>query len=64
MLDLWSLEWYKEHSIKRFEIAYVAEAHAGDELSFYQEKVSDSEYCVRIVRNDGTECCRSRIVFI
>ena len=63
VLDLWPLDCYREHHIKRFEIAYVAEAHAGDELSFYREKVSDSEYCVRIVRTDGTECCRSRIIF-
>lgn len=34
ILDLWSLEWYREHQIKRFEIAYVAEAHAGDKLNF------------------------------
>lgn len=63
VLDLWPMEWYREHSIRRFEIAYVAEAHAGDRLSFYQEKASDSECCVRIVRTDGTECCRSKVIF-
>ena len=63
VLDLWTLDWYRTHQIKRFEIAYVAEAHAGDQLSFYQEQTGDAEYCVRIVRTDGTECCRSKVVF-
>jgi acyl-ACP thioesterase len=63
VLDLWTLYWYRTHQIKRFEIAYVAEAHAGDQLSFYQEQTGEMEYCVRIVRTDGTECCRSKVVF-
>ena len=63
VLDLWPLEWYKEHRLRRFEIAYVAEAHAGDRLSFYREQTACGEYCIRIVRADGTECCRSKVVF-
>ena len=63
VLDLWSLDWYRVHQIRRFEIAYVAEAHAGDQLSFYRETVGENEFCVRIVRTDGTECCRSKVVF-
>jgi len=63
VLDLWTLDWYCTHQVKRFEIAYVAEAHAGDQLSFYQEQTGEMEYCVRIVRTDGTECCRSKVVF-
>ena len=68
VLDLWPLEWYREHQIQRFEIAYVAEAHAGDRLSFYREACDDAaeglqEFCVRIVRSDGTECCRSKVSF-
>ena len=63
VLDLWDMEWYRSHQIKRFEIAYVAEAHAGDQLSFYLEQTGDTEYSIRIVRTDGTECCRSKVVF-
>lgn len=69
VLDLWPMEWYREHSIKRFEIAYVAESHAGDQLSFYRENTlptgpnGHAEYCVRIVRqSDGTECCRCKVI--
>jgi acyl-ACP thioesterase len=64
VLDLWSLDWYKAHRIQRFEIAYVAESHAGDKLSFYREETGENEFCVRIVRTDGTECCRSKVKFI
>ena len=70
VLDLWPLEWYRTHAVKRFEIAYVAEAHAGDQLSFYRETATGSseggeqECSVRIVRTDGTECCRSKVTFV
>ena len=63
VLDLWPLDWYRSHAVSRFEIAYVAEAHAGDDLSFFREQTSDKDYSVRVVRSDGTECCRSRMIF-
>ena len=68
VLDLWDLDWYRQHSIRRFEIAYVAEAHQGDQLSFYREQTSDNEYCIRIVKTDPasgeeTEACRSKVSF-
>ena len=63
VLDLWNLDWYREHQIKRFEIAYVAEAHAGDQLSFWREQTGDLEFCIRISKTDGTECCRSKVSF-
>ena len=67
VLDLWDIDWYREHRIRRFEIAYVAEAHAGDQLRFYREQTGDGEFCVRIVRTDGAdevECCRSKVKFV
>ena len=68
VLDLWNLDWYREHRIRRFEIAYVAEAHQGDKLSFYRESEADNEYCVRIVKTsdetaEPVEVCRSKVVF-
>ena len=68
VLDLWDLDWYREHQIRRFEIAYVAEAHAGDQLSFYKEATGDNEYCVRIVKTspdnpEPVEVCRSKVLF-
>ena len=70
ILDLWPIDWYRMHRIRRFEIAYVAEAHAGDQLSFYKESGVGSqetvEYCVRITKDspDGlVEVCRSKVIF-
>ena len=63
VLDLWDIDWYQQHAIKRFEIAYVAEAHQGDRLSFYKEQIAEKEYCVRICKDDNVETCRSKVVF-
>ena len=69
VLDLWDIDWYREHQIKRFEIAYVAEAHQGDRLCFYREQTGENEYCVRICKTDDAageeiETCRSKIIFL
>ena len=63
VLDLWDMQWYREHRIKRIEIAYVAEAHQGDRLSFYREQTADNEYCIRICKDGDVEVCRSKVVF-
>lgn len=63
VLDLWPLDWYKQHQVKRFEIAYVAEAHAGNQLTFEREQTGDGAFNVRIVRDDGTEVARSHVAF-
>ena len=41
------------------------------DAEFYREKIAaeaengaaEDEYCIRIVRTDGTECCRSKVIF-
>ena len=65
-LDLFPLDWYKEHMLHRIEIAYVAESHAGDRLTFYREEPSPLNYNVRITKGEGdneTEVCRCCLVF-
>jgi acyl-ACP thioesterase len=71
VLDLFPLDWYKEHPLKRFDIAYVAEAHQGDRLNFYQEEDTDEELCykIRITKTeagsgDEVETCRSKVKFV
>ncbi len=63
ILDLWPIDWYREHTIRRFEIAYVAEAHAGDQLSFWLERTGANECCVRITKDADVEVCRSKVIF-
>lgn len=69
ILDLFSIDFYRENRIKRFEIAYVAESYGGDRLSFWQEQTGDNEYCIRITKlsEDGAktiEVCRCKVVFV
>jgi len=69
VLDLFSVDWYRKHRIRRFDIAYVAESHYGDKLNFYREQTGDEEFCIRITKlsaDDGNdvEVCRSKIKFI
>ena len=64
VLDLWPIDWYSDRAIRRFEIAYVAEAHAGDRLSFYREQTADSEFCVRICKDGDVEVARSKVAFV
>jgi len=63
VLDLWNLEWYRQHQIRRFEIAYVAESHQGDRLGFYQELGSDGGINVRICKDGGVEVVRCKVLF-
>ena len=63
VLDLWTIDWYREHQLRRFEIAYVAEAHAGDTLSFYREQTAPNEFCIRILKNNEAEVVRSKVIF-
>ena len=72
ILDLFDLDWYRSHRVKRFDIAYVAESHAGDALCFFMEKVApkgtdfDEEYLVRIVKrgSENSEVVRCSINFV
>ena len=75
VLDLWDINWYREHPIHRFDIAYVAESHQGDRLLLYCEQTGELEYCVRICRNqpatntgqnetEEIEVVRSKVTFL
>lgn len=64
VLDLWSIDWYREHRLRRFDIAYVAECHQGDRLTFYREESDSNEYCIRICRDGNVEVVRCKVKFI
>ncbi|EJW97721.1 Acyl-ACP thioesterase [gut metagenome] len=63
ILDLFPLSFYREHSIRRFEMAYVAESYYGDTLSFYREQVGENEYDVEVRKNGTDVVVRSKVVF-
>ncbi len=71
LLDLWPMEWYSSHAIRRLEIAYVAESHAGDRLAFFRERQGSetadgsSTWNVSVQREaDSVEVCRCKVKFI
>ena len=70
ILDMWDIEWYSLHRVKRFEIAYTAETHQGDYLKFYKEKNTEGEYLIRVTKKNNSstendlEVCRCRVTFV
>lgn len=66
ILDLFSLVYYKTHQLRRIDIAYIAEAHAGDQLLLFKEEVEADEFVVRIVREEDKEIeiVRCKVKFV
>lgn len=64
ILDLFPLDLYQSHRVKRFEIAYVNESHYGDTLQFYCDDKGGGEYHVEVKKEDGEIICRSKVIFI
>ncbi len=67
VLDLFPMEKYVSSHLRRLDIAYVAESHAGDTLRFYRENgTAEDEYLVRIskvVADGEVECVRAQVKF-
>ena len=62
VINLWSIDWYRSHCLKRLDVAYIAESHEGDTLSFYVGKQSDDAFAIKIC-NGETEVCRCKVIF-
>ena len=63
ILDLFPIETFKEKTIKRFEMAYVAESYYGDTLSFYLEEKAENEYDIEVKKNNREVVVRSKVIF-
>ena len=68
VLDLFNIDWYRTHRLKRFDIAYVAESHCGDRLNFYMENCGEDAFHVRITKTnvgvDDVEVVRCMVKFV
>lgn len=69
ILDMWTLDWYKEHHVERIDIAYVAESYFGDELHFTIDSKSDLEADILVQKSNDIstemkEVCRCKIKFV
>lgn len=69
VLDLFPKDWYENHVIRRFEMAYVAESYFGDTLSLFREDNGDGTFDIEVRKNvggdnpEGEVVCRSKIKF-
>lgn len=66
VLDCFTLEHYRQHSMKRLEIAYVAESYCGDTVRIYQQNDGNGVYFFRLAKlsDEGeTELCRLKVEF-
>ena len=63
ILDLFPLDFYKEHAIRRFEIAYVAESYFGNKLSFFCQQKGENEFDIEVRKNDSDVVVRSKLIF-
>ena len=68
ILDMWPVEWYKTHRLKRLDIAYVAESYFGDTLHFSVERRSDEECDILVQKTSDDspemkEVCRCKLTF-
>lgn len=69
VLDLWPIAWYREHRLRRIDVAYVAESHQGDRLRFYRQSLPGDAlaFSVRICKlpkdGDEREVCRCELRF-
>lgn len=63
ILDLFPMEMFREKSVRRFEMAYVAESYYGDLLTFYRERKAENEYDIEVKKNNAEVVVRSKVIF-
>lgn len=63
ILDLFPMEVFKTKTIRRFEMAYVAESYYGDKLTFFVDRKSENEYDIEVKKNDTEVVVRSKVIF-
>lgn len=61
--DCFSLDFYRSHVIKRFEINFLKELIFGDEGSVFHEEKQSNNHSFQIVSRDIGIACRARIIF-
>lgn len=65
ILNLFSLDFFKTHRIKRFEIAYIMECLYGDKIAFFMDDNGEGIYQIEMRKaNNGEIVCRSKIVVV
>lgn len=63
ILDLFPMEQFRDKTVRRFEVAYVAEGYYGDTLTFHREQKRENEYDIEVKKNNGEVVVRSKVIF-
>lgn len=63
LCDLFSLEYYKTHKLKRVDIAYVSEAYFGDTLTLSREQTDENQYRIEVKNQKNEIIARGMMVF-
>ena len=66
VMDLFSLDHYRNYQLRRMEIAYVAEGHFGDTVRIYHIDEGEQTYAFKLCRveeEQETELCRVKLSF-
>lgn len=61
--DCFSLDFYKSHTIKRFDINYLKELTFADNGEVFREMKGKNDFYFQIVTREKGACCRARLVF-
>ena len=63
ILDLFPLDMFREKTVRRVEMAYVAESYYGDRLTFFRERKGENEYDMEVKKNGSEVAVRSKVIF-
>jgi acyl-ACP thioesterase len=63
LLDAYSLDFHRRHSLRRLEINYLGETLAGEVISLFTTETSPGNFFHSIRKADGQEVCRARILW-
>lgn len=61
--DCFSLDFYKAHKIKRFEINFMKELTIDDKGKVHRKEVAPGDFFFEIITRDKGVACRARILF-
>lgn len=64
VMDLFPLDYLRQHPLRRFEIAYVTESYCGDVLDVFADQAEGETYSVEIRQSTtGASVCRCKLFF-
>lgn len=61
--DCFSLDFYREHFIRRFEINFLKEITWGDNGKVHRQRIAPGDYLFQIETKEKGPACRARILF-